>query len=80
MVLSLTLEGRGGVKTARSYPLLALESSFSTGFSLYRIKGVFSYTVHTTHHALSLRLTGLGKTMIDRWLMALEHYWTPLNA
>ena len=71
MVLSLTLDERGGVKTARSYPLLALESSFSARFSVYRITGRSPMPSRTTANK--------HQTRRIRWLKAAHSQKTRLG-
>ena len=66
MVLSLTLEGRGGVKTARSYPLLALESSFSARFSLYRTKALYPIGPMHVEQDVNTKRTGITRFVITR--------------
>ena len=80
MVLSLTLDGRGGVKTARSYPLLALESSFSARFSSYRFKVFCPFRQKNSEPDLNRQNTDIVSTAAASTTRAPEHPLRQLDA
>jgi hypothetical protein len=64
MVLSLTVDGHRGVKTARSYPLLTLESSFSARFCLYRIEVFYPFEQKNPEQDVNRHNKGIASTLI----------------